>query len=157
MWHNHDALSRGLGLGLIRWIERAAQRTKGPQLSTNLGPGQRSTIVARSQERRGNVGTTEGRVGPEGGRPASPRPAGLQLSAFGPHNKYRPKEAIRDVCAKAVARWPHPQAGLGEAGRPHLVASRAPASRGRQAHRPYLLTTDAMGFNCQEPTLEGYK
>ena len=70
MWHNHNALSQGLGLGLIRWIERLAQRTKDPQLSTYLGPGQRSTTVARSQVCRGNVGATGGRVGLEGGRPA---------------------------------------------------------------------------------------
>ena len=44
-------------------------------------------------------------------------------------------------------RWPdgrNPRlAGLGEAGRPYSAASRAPASRGRQAHRLYLCATDA--------------
>ena len=67
-----------MGVSLIKWTERFAQRSKDPQLNTNLGPGQRSTTMARSQVCRGNVGATEGRDGPEGGRRASPRPAGLQ-------------------------------------------------------------------------------
>ena len=54
-------------------------------------------------------------------------------------------------------RWPdghNPRpAGLGEVGQPHFAAAQAPASHGRQAHRPYLLTTDAMGFNGQEPSI----
>ena len=140
-----------IGSRFDRMDRKACTKNKGPTTQYQLGS--RAAIhhcvkITRTQrERRHNGGPSWARG----------RPAGLQLSAFGPHNKYRPKEAIRDVCAKAVARWPHPQAGLGEAGRPHLAASRAPASRGRQAHRPYLLTTDATGINCQESTLEGYK
>ena len=152
MLHDHNALSQGLGSSLIRWIERLAQRTNDPQLSTNLGPGQRSTIVARSQERSGNVGTTEGRVGPEGGRPA----CNYQHSGHATNTDLRKQSRTSVQRRWPDGRTPRP-AGLGEAGRPHLAVSHAPASRGRQAHRPYLRKTDATGFNCQEPTLEGYK
>ena len=70
-------LSQGLDVGLIEWTERLAQGLKDPQLSTNSSPSHRFTTQTRSQAYKGNVGATEGRDGPEGGRPASPRPAGL--------------------------------------------------------------------------------
>ena len=150
--NNHNALSRGLGLGLIRWIERLAQRTKDPQLNTNLGPGQRSTTVARSQVCRGNVGATEGRNGPEGGRPTY----NCQRSGHTTNSDLRKQSGM-----SMQSRWPDGHiprlADLGKAGRPHLAASRTPASRRRQAHRPYLLTTDATYFTCSKSTLEGYK
>ena len=48
----------------------------------------------RSQASTRNVGATEGRGEPEEGRPASPRPAGLQLPAFRPRNEHRPQEVL---------------------------------------------------------------
>ena len=49
--------------------------------------------------------------------------------------------------ASIQRRWPYGRisrsAGLGEAGRPYSAASRAPSSRGRQAHRLYLRATNA--------------
>ena len=143
-------LSHGLNVGLIEWTERLAQGSKDPQLSENSCPSHRSTTQGRSQAYKCNVGTTEGRGEPEGGRPASPRPAGLAcVCAFVLSNCYRPQEEIIDVRERP--------AGLGEASRPHSAASLILASRGRQAHRPYLLTTDATCFKYPELTLEAYK
>ena len=97
---------------------------------------------------------------PEGGRPASPRPAGLararveakQLAPLSGVDQRRPGEGGGHV-ATILGR----PTRLGESGWPHSAVSHIPASRGRQAHRPYLLTTDATCFKCLEPTLEAYK
>ena len=35
MWHEYNALSRGLGLGLIRWTKRHWHESKDPQVSPN--------------------------------------------------------------------------------------------------------------------------
>jgi len=117
---------------------KACTKNNGPttqyQLGSTTAIHHHGKITSVQRERRRNRGL----------RWARGRPAGLQLPPFRPRYEHRPQEAIRDVRAKAVARWPHPQVG-----RPHLVASRALASRGRQAHRPYRLTTDATIFNCQ--------
>jgi len=111
-----------------RFDRKACTRIKGPTIQRKAMSKSAIHTVEQSQASTSNVGATEGRDGPEEGRPASPRPTSLQLPAFGPRNEHRPQEAIRDVHAKAVARWPHPQAG--RPSRPHFAASDIPASRG---------------------------
>ena len=62
---------------------------------------------------------------PERGRPASLRPAGMALPTYELHKLHRLQEKITYVHAKAVARWPHPQAGRPGGGRPAPLCSHA--------------------------------
>ena len=88
-----------------RMDRKACTRIKGPTIQRKDMSKSAIHLPGRSQAYNCNVSATEGRGEPEGGRPASPRPAGLALSAFGQHKLHRLREAIRDVHAKAVARW----------------------------------------------------
>ena len=95
-----------MDVGLIEWTKRLAQRSKAPPFSAKDLSKSAIHLLGRSQASTSNVGAIEGREEPEGGRSASPRPAGLDLSTFGQHKLHQLQEAIRDVHAKAVARWP---------------------------------------------------
>ena len=72
------------------------------------------------------LGQVRGRDGPEGGRPASPRPAGLGILTRG----HRPSDSGSDHSLEAVGSWSRVgfavarPAGLGEAGRPPSSPSR---------------------------------
>ena len=112
-------LSYELDVGLIKWIEKLAQGLKDSQLSANSCPSHRFTTQTRSQAYKCNVSTTEGRDGPEGGRSAQ------HVQALKPRNEHRPQERIRDVHAKAVARWPQSEAGRPRRGRPAPLCSRS--------------------------------
>jgi len=95
-----------IGCWFDRMDQKACTRIKGPTIQRKDLSKSAIHLPGRSQASTSNVGATEGREEPEGGRPASPRPAGLVLSAFGQRKLHRLQEAIRDVHAKAVARWP---------------------------------------------------
>jgi len=95
-----------IGRRFDRMDQKACTRIKGPTIQRKDLSKSAIHLPGRSQASTSNVGATEGREEPEGGRPASPRPAGLDLSAFGQRKLHQLQEAIRDVHAKAVARWP---------------------------------------------------
>ena len=138
---------------------KACTRIKGPTTQCKVVSKSSIHLPGRSQAYKCNVGATEGREEPEGGRPASPRQASLARARV--HLKQLSTTFRRKSEPLSKGRWPRGhiprRAGLGEAGRPHLAATQALASRGRQAHRLQPLTTDATCFTCSEPTLEGYK
>ena len=145
-----------MDVGLIVWTERLAQGSKDPQFSAKPHPSQQSTSLedhkhtsVTSAQRRAE------RSQREAGRPPLGRPA-LHVPAYTSSNCQPPSEANQGHCPKVGGHIPR-RAGLGEAGRPHLAATQALASRGRQAHRLQPLTTDATCFTYPEPTLEGYK
>ena len=77
-------LSHGLDVGLIEWTERLAQGSKNPQLRARSCPSHQST----SQEDHKSTSVTsvqrKGREKPEGGRPATPRPASLVRACVQP-------------------------------------------------------------------------
>ena len=126
-------LSRGLDVGLIKWIERLAQGLKDPPFSANSCSGQQSSNQGRSQAHKCKVSTTEGRDVPEGGRPASPRLAGLGILARG----HRPLDSGFDFLLKSVdiclscTRARARPVGLGE-------ADRLPSSSSRPSIAPTL-------------------
>ena len=95
-----------IGRRFDRMDRKACTRIKGPTIQRKDLSKSAIHLTGRSQASTSNVVATEGREEPEGGQPASPRPAGLDLSAFGQRKLHRLQEAIRDVHAKAVARWP---------------------------------------------------
>ena len=113
-------LSHGLDVGLIKWIKRLAQGSKDPPFSANSCPGQQSSTQGRSQACKCKVGAIKGRDEPEGGRPASPRPAGLGILPPG----HRLLDSGSDLLLEAVDSCLGPTracarpASLGEAGRP---------------------------------------
>ena len=103
----------------VRMDRKACTRIKGPTIqckdmskSAIQHPG---VITSVESQRWWNGGPAQARE----------RLAGLALSAFELRKLHRLQENISDVHAKAVARWPHPQAG-----RRHSAPSQAPASRG---------------------------
>jgi len=124
-------LSRGLDVGLIEWTEKHWHGSKDPQDSAKSSIRRWSTSLEQSQASTYDVGATEGRGAPEGGRPAYPRAAGLvtvcvktkQLSPTPGMNQERPGEGGGQT---ATILGP----GLGGAGRPHLAAAHFQASRG---------------------------
>ena len=95
-----------IGRRFDRMDRKACTRIKGPTIQRKDLSKSAIHLPGRSQAPTSNVGATKGREEPEGGQPASTRPAGLDLSAFGQRKLYRLQEAIRDVHAKAAARWP---------------------------------------------------
>ena len=101
-----SAFEPRIGCRFDRMDRNAYTRIKGPTTQCKDMSKSAIHLPGRSQASTSNVGATEGREEPEGGRPASPRPAGLDLSAFGQHKLHRLQEAIRNVHAKAAARWP---------------------------------------------------
>ena len=125
------------------WMNRKAC-TKDKRATTQYQLRSRAVIhhQGKSPERRRYVGATEGRLGPEGGRPA------YNLKRSG---NAMTTDLLKQSRASVQRRWPdgrNPRLA-GRGGRPHSAASRVPASRGRQAHRPYLLTTDATGLTAR--------
>jgi len=113
-----SAFESRIGRRFDRMDRKACTRIKGTTIQRKAMSMSAINLHGRSQASTCNVGATEGRGEPEGGRPASHRPAGLALAAFQLRKLHRLKEAIRDVHAKAVARWPHPQAGKPRGGQP---------------------------------------
>ena len=95
-----------IGRRFDRMDRKACTRIKGPTIQRKDMSKSVIHLPGRSQASTSNVGATEGREKPKGGPPASPRPVGLGLSAFGQRKLHRFQEAIRDVHAKAVATWP---------------------------------------------------
>ena len=89
-----------IGCHFDRMDRKACTRIKGP--TTQCKDMSKSAIhfPGRSQVSTRNVGATEGRGEPEGGRPASPRPAGLtrasvaatQLSPTSRSDQGRPRK-----------------------------------------------------------------
>ena len=125
--------SRGSELRVRPWFDWMDQKacTKNKRATTQYQLRSRAVIHHRgkSPECRGNVSTTEGRVGPEGGRPA------YNLKCSG---NTTTTDLLKQSRTSVKRRWldgrnPWP-AGLGEAGRPHFAMSHALASHGRQAH-----------------------
>ena len=110
-------LSRGLGVGQLNG-PKGCTRIKGPTIQCQDMSKSAIHLPGRSLAYTCNVGATEGPGEPEGGWPASPRPAGLALAVFQLRKLHRLQEAIRDVRAKAVARWPHLQASRPRGGQP---------------------------------------
>ena len=98
------SLSRGLDVGLIEWTERLAQGSKAPPFSAKTCPSQQSTSL--EDHKRPLATSVQQRAERSQREVARGRPAGLDLSAFGQRKLHRLQEAIRDVHAKAVARWP---------------------------------------------------
>ena len=141
-----------MGLGSTGNTERLQYPSKDPQSSPRAQVFQEPTSLENAQEQSGVSAKPEAEMGQrEAGRPSN-----CNTSANPTVNRLQ--KVIRAVVRKPVATWRHPQAGRPrEVGRPHFAASQAPASRGRQAHRPYLLTTDATGNNCQYRPQEAIK
>ena len=93
-----------IGRRFDRMDRKSCTRIKCPTIQRKDLSKSAIHLPGRSQASTSNVGATEGREEPDGGQPASPRPVGLDLSAFGQCKLHQLQEAIRDVHTKAVAR-----------------------------------------------------
>ena len=119
------SLSRGLDVGLIEWTERLAQGSKDPQFSVKIRPSQQST----SLEDHKHPLTMSVQWRTEESQREAGRPSTCKLCNYATVTDSR-----RRSQTSTQRRWPDGNtarpAGLGEAGRPHLAATQAPASRG---------------------------
>ena len=125
------SLNRGLVVGLIEWNESLSQGSKDPPFSAKTCPSQQSTPW--SNHKRQVTTLAEWRASTsqrEAGQPPLGRPAWPCLRSG--NASYT--DSRRKSGTSTQKRWPDGQnprtAGLGEAGRPHLAATQAPASRG---------------------------
>ena len=131
MWHSHNALSRGLGLRLIRWTKRHRHESKNPQDSTRSSVNQWSISLDKIQAWRETSAQQRAEMGQrEASRPPLGRPAyNCQCSGHATNTDPRRQSGM------SMQRWwpdgcnPRP-AGLGEAGRPHFAAFGAGSWRG---------------------------
>ena len=119
-------------------IQRSTKQPKSTSISRTHFPGECPRIEQ-------SIGQVRGRDGLEGGRPASPRPAGLAIATVNRNQlSIDTRRGSEPLSERRRPRGGNPRpAGVGEAGQPHFARSQAPASWRRQAHRPYLLSTDA--------------
>ena len=99
-----------------RMDRKACTRIKGPTTQCKGMSMSSIQLPGRSQASTRNDGATEGRGEPEGGRPASPRPAGLARERVDVKQLSTASRSKSEPLSKS--RWPR----LGEAGRPHLEA-----------------------------------
>ena len=133
-------------------IQRLTRQPKITKISRTHFPGE----CSRAEQ---GLGQVRGRDGPEGGRPASPRPADLSQPCVKPTQL---STVSRRRSEPLFQGWwprggtPRP-AGLGEAGRPHWEASWTGSWRESKAQPSHLLSTDATCNTSREPTLEDYK
>jgi hypothetical protein len=81
----HSSVSEPrIGCGFDRMNRKACTRIKGPNTHCKVMSMSSIHLPGRSQASTCNVGATEGREEPEGGRPASPRLAGLAHASVAP-------------------------------------------------------------------------
>ena len=113
-----------IGCRFDRMDRKACTRIKGPTIQRKDPSKSGIHLPGRSQASTRNVDATEVREEPEGGRPART----CLLSGNASYTDSR-----RQSGTSTQRRWPDGQnprpAGLGEAGRPHSVATQALASR----------------------------
>jgi hypothetical protein len=107
-----------IGCRFDRMDRKACTRIKGPTIQRKDLSKSAIHLPGRSQASTSNVGAIEGREEPEGGRPAWT----CLLSGNASYTDSR-----RQSGTSTQRRWPDGQnprpAGLGEAGRPHSVAT----------------------------------
>jgi len=113
-----------IGRRFDRMDRKACTRIKGPTIQRKDLSKSAIHLPGRSQAPTSNVGATEGREEPEGGRPAWP----CLLSGNASYTDSR-----RQSGTSTQRRWPDGQnprpAGLGEAGWPHSAATQALTTR----------------------------